>query len=286
MQYDYSTIIIETINKIFSNFFSSMDNSLYSLLDKTIFIDSSIISNSLFTSLFYAPYGISNIINSLLLGFFIYYCFRLHFSSILGIYTEKPHQFIFKSIIIILCTNNSIFICSELLNINSIITDILCSLGASITGKEISFNSLISSVPLNNFVDNYNIFSIEGLLKSFLSFGLISLLFSYSIRYMLLKILIFLFPFSLLTLITPSTSWIFKSWFRTFFSLLFVQNFIVVILIFLFSLTVKSSNLFSQITYISTIFILTNANSYLKELIGGISTDINSNLLFLKNIHK
>ena len=102
----------------------------------------------------------------------------------------------------------------------------------------------------------------------------------------LIKILILLFPFALLSLVTTSTSWIFKSWFRTFFSLIFVQIFIIFVLILLFSLNINTSDIFSQISYISTIFILTKSNSYIKELLGGISTDLNYNILNFKNLFK
>ena len=134
--------------------------------------------------------------------------------------------------------------------------------------------------------NNFNFFSFDGILKSFFTFGLINLLFSYSIRYILIKILILLFPFALLSLVTTSTSWIFKSWFRTFFSLIFVQIFIIFVLILLFSLNIHTSDMFSQISYISTVFILTKSNSYIKELLGGISTDLNYNILNFKNLFK
>jgi hypothetical protein len=153
--------------------------------------------------------------------------------------------------------------------------------------KKISFNTLLSS---STYViensNNFNFFSFDGILKSFFSFGLINLLFSYSIRYILIKILILLFPFALLSLVTTSTSWIFKSWFRTFFSLIFVQIFIIFVLILLFSLNINTSDMFSQISYVSTVFILTKSNSYIKELLGGISTDLNYNILNFKNLFK
>ena len=156
-----------------------------------------------------------------------------------------------------------------------------------LTGKEISFNTLLSiSTYVIENSNNFNFFSFDGILKSFFSFGLINLLFSYSIRYILIKILILLFPFALLSLVTTSTSWIFKSWFRTFFSLIFVQIFIIFVLILLFSLNINTSDMFSQISYISTVFILTKSNSYIKELLGGISTDLNYNILNFKNLFK
>ncbi|MGN1300621.1 MAG: hypothetical protein ACI4VC_04690 [Clostridia bacterium] len=287
MQIDYSQIIIETINKLFTKLFSSMDKSLYSLLDKTVFINDSILSDSFFDKIFNYKYGIPAIANSMLIGIFIYYCFKLYMAPFSGSYIEKPYQFLTKTLIIAICINFSSVICKEILNINSIVTDILRSLGGSISGQEISFNTLISSsIYINENSEIYNFFSFNGLLKSFFSFGLISLLFSYTIRYILVKVFILLFPFSLLSLSTNSTSWIFKSWIRSFFSLLFVQNFIVLILTLLFSLNVKTQDLFSQISYISTIFILTKSNSYIKELIGGVTTDINTSLLTFKNIFK
>ena len=48
-------IIIETINTILQNLFSSIDNNLYEILDDIIFINQDIISDSFFEkiSLFY-----------------------------------------------------------------------------------------------------------------------------------------------------------------------------------------------------------------------------------------
>lgn len=287
MQLDYSQIIIETINKLFSTLFSSLDQSLYSLLDKTVFINDSILSDSFFNSIFNSQYGLPAITNSMLVGIFIYYCFKLYMAPFSGNYVEKPYQFLTKTLIIALCINFSPFICKEILAISSTITDILRSLGSSISGREISFNTLIStSIYIDESAEIYNLFSFNGLLKSFFSFGLINLLFSYSIRYILIKVFILLFPFALLSLTTNSTSWLFRSWSRAFFSLLFVQIFIVLILTLLFSLNVKSNDLFSQISYISTIFILAKSNSYIRELIGGVSTDIQTNLFSFKNILK
>ena len=199
MQIDYSQIIIETINKLFSTLFSSLDKSLYSLLDKTVFINNSILSDSFFDSIFDSKYGIPFIANAMLLGVFIYYCSKLYLAPFSGNYVEKPYQFLTKILIIAICINFSQFICKEILDIASILTDIFRSLGSSISGEEISFRTLVlSSIYIDNSSEIYNIFSFNGMLKSFFSFGLINLLFSYSIRYILVKLLILLFPFSLL----------------------------------------------------------------------------------------
>lgn len=283
---DYSKIIIETINQLFSTLFSSLDNSLYSLLDKSIFISEDIIAESFFKSIFNSSFGLPAIANALLVGFVIYYCFKLSMSHFSGINIERPYQFLVKIIIIAICINFSSFICEKILGINNLITEAICELGQKVSGQEISFNNLIEKSIYINTSEDFNLFSLNGILESFFSFGLVSLLFSYSIRYILVKIFVMLSPFALLSLVTVSSSWLFKSWLRTFLSLLFVQSFIAIILTLLFSLNIKTSDIFSQISYVSTIFILSKANSYIKELIGGISFDINTNISNLKGLLK
>lgn len=283
---DYSKIIIETINQLFSTLFSSLDNSLYALLDKSIFINEDIISDSFFSSIFNTSFGLPAIADALLIGFVIYYCFKLSMSHFSGTNIERPYQFLVKIIVIAICINFSSFICEKILGINNLITEAICELGKKVSGQEISFNNLIEkSIYINTFED-FNFFSLNGILESFFSFGLVSLLFSYSIRYILVKIFVLLSPFALLSLTTVSSSWFFKSWLRTFLSLLFVQSFIAIILTLLFSLNIKTLDIFSQISYVSTIFILSKANSYIKELIGGISFDVNTNISNLKSLLK
>ncbi len=278
---------MNTINEIFSTLFSSLDKSLYSLLDKSVFVNEEILSDSFFNTIFQSSFGLPTIANAILIGFVLYYCFRLSFSQFTGSRIEKPYQFLGKVIVISICINFSSFLCEELLKINGLFTDSIRTLGKAVTKQDISFNNLISSsIYLTNSQNNFNLFSLEGMLKSFFSIGLISLLFSYSIRYILIKLFVLLSPFAILSLANSSTVWFFKSWIRTLFSLLFVQVFISLILILLFSLNTKSSDLFSQISYISTIFILTKANGYIKELIGGISLDINANILNIKNLFR
>lgn len=278
---------MNTINEIFSTLFSSLDKSLYSLLDKSVFVNEEILSDSFFNTIFQSSFGLPTIANAILIGFVSYYCFRLSFSQFTGNRIEKPYQFLGKVIVISICINFSTFLCEELLKINGLFTDSIRMLGNAVTKQDISFNNLItSSIYLTNSTNSFNLFSLEGMLKSFFSIGLISLLFSYSIRYILIKLFVLLSPFALLSLVNSSTIWFFKSWMRTLFSLLFVQVFISLILVLLFSLNIKSSDLFSQISYISTIFILTKANGYIKELIGGISLDINANILNIKNLFR
>ena len=68
-----SEIIIETINTILQNLFSSIDNSLYSILDDITFISSDILNDKYFDKIFgtSTSNGILLIANSLLIGFIL-----------------------------------------------------------------------------------------------------------------------------------------------------------------------------------------------------------------------
>lgn len=64
--------IIKTINTIFQNLFSSIDNSLYSLLDDLVFINTDILDSSFLEKILGNNFsnGLILIANALLIGFF------------------------------------------------------------------------------------------------------------------------------------------------------------------------------------------------------------------------
>lgn len=289
-QLDYSQIVIDTINKIFTNLFSSVDKTLYSLLDKVVFIDPSILKDSFFSKVFGTGIniGILALANSLLLGFTIYYCARLLLSTYTAENVEKPYQFIFKAVIFAICINCSQFLCEQIISINFLITESIREIGSNIFKVEISFNSLISQIDTFAKINSnsFNMFSFEGIIKSFISVGLLNLLFSYSLRYIMIKVFILLSPFAFLSLINQTSSWFFKAWIKTFFSLLLIQPFISLIFLIIFSFNGLVSSTFSQLMYIGAIYALTKSNQFIRELIGGISTEFNINLSSLKGLIK
>lgn len=281
---------MDTINSIFSNLFSSIDNNLYAMLDRLLFINEDVLKESFFQNLLGNSVSKSLLIiaNSLLFGFSLYYCFKLLFSHFSYLELEKPHQFIFKVLIFGICMNYSYFICEKIITLNSFISSSICEVGKNMFHTNISFSNLI--LELNSIIHieqtSFNIFTVDGLLKSFISFGLFNLIFSYSLRYMLLKVFILITPFAFLTLINHSTSWFFKTWLRTFLSLLLLQSFVSIILLVIFSLDFNNHDLFSKFLYIGGIYALSKANGYLKELIGGISTEISTNFMRIQNKFK
>ena len=222
--------------------------------------------------------------NSLLIGFALYYCFKLLFSHFTYTKVDSPLQFIFKLIFYGICINYSYFICEKIISINYFLSSSICEIGNNYFNTEISFSNLI--LKLNSIINiegnSFDIFSLDGIIKSFISIGLFNLIFSYSLRYILLKIFILISPFSFLTLLNNSTSWFFKIWLRAFLSLLLLQSFVAIILLIIFSLNFNINNLFSKFLLIGGIYALTKANSYIRELLGGVSTDFSTNISNLK----
>ena len=270
--------IISTINTIFENILSSIDNNLYSVLDDITFISSDILTDKNFEKIFgtSASNGILLIANSLLLGFLLYYAIRYLMSHLTYQNVEHPFSFIIKMILFGICMNFSFFIIQMFLDLNFNISLAIRNLGENLFGKNICFSELISTINTSMSINtnSINIFSIDGLIKSTLSLSLLSLVLSYSIRYITIKVFVLLSPFALLYLTLNSTSWFFKSWLRNLFSLLFIQIIVSLVLLILFSLDFSSANLLNKFIYVGGIYSLIKANSFVREFIGGVSTDV------------
>ena len=59
---------------------------------------------------------------------------------------------------------------------------------------------------------------------------------------------------------------------------------VIVILVIIFSTDFSANNTFSKLLYIGSIYALIKANSYTRQIIGGISTDISAGVSGLKNL--
>ena len=280
--------IIDTINTIFETLFASIDNNLYSVLDEITFINSDILNDSNFEKLFgtSTSNGILLIANSLLLGFLLYYGFKYLMSHITYHKVDSPFSFVIKIVVFGICMNFSFFIVQMLLDLNSNISLAIRGLGENLFGKNICFSELINTINTKASIDtsSLNIFSIDGLIKSTLSISLLSLVFSYSLRYIMVKVFVLLAPFAFISLCTDNTSWFFKAWLKNLFSLLFIQIIVSLVLLILFSLDFDDTNLFNKFVYVGGVYALIRANTFVGEFIGGVSTNVSQSVKSL--IHK
>lgn len=284
-----TTTIIETINTILGNLFSSIDNNVYTVLDDITFISSDIIHDSYFEKILgtSASNGILLITNSLLFGFVLYYSIKYLFSRFTYKQVENPMQFIFKAIIFGICINFSYFFIGEILDLLSNITLAIRGIGEDLFHKNICFSELILEINDNISIgtSSLDVFSLDGIIKTSLTMSLLNLVFTYSFRYVMIKIFILLTPFAILSLILENTSWFFKSWLRNLFSLLFIQIIVAIVLLILFSMDYSSNNLMTKFIYVGAIYALIKSNSFVRDFIGGVSTTFTQNVenLFKKS---
>lgn len=131
--------------------------------------------------------------------------------------------------------------------------------------------------------EGFNLFSLNGIVKGFVSIGFLNLSVSYALRYIMIKVIVLLSPFAFLSLSLKNTSWVFKSWLKIFISLLLLQILVPIILIVSFSLSSANIDIFSKILYVGCIYSLIRANSYVREFMGGLSTDINMGISNFKS---
>ena len=282
---NYSQIIINTINELLSSFISSIDNNLYTLLDELLFIKPDILYSSFLKSIIS-----SNILvylsNALSIGILLYYCFKLLFSSYTGSDVESPYQFIFKLLIYTILANNFVSIIELILYLNEMMTSSVQLIGTTISNTNSSFATLIQRINIITSFESEgvnNFISFSGFIHSFMVFGLLNILLSYSLRYIMICLFILLSPFAIISLISTSTSWLFKTWIRSFFSLLILQVFTSFLLLFVLSIPMNN-NYITIIFFVGLLNAISRINLYIKELFGGITTEINSNISSLKSI--
>lgn len=279
-------IIKNAINDILSQIYSSIDNNLYSILDSLTFIDTSILDNDYLLKILGTSHteGILLLCNSLFLGFLIYYAANYLMSHFTISKVDSPAQFIFKSIIFLIFMNSSLFICSQIINIISISSSFVLYLGETTFNKTVSFTSFINTLNETSYntTNSLDIFSFSGIIKSFINYGLLNILFSFSLRYIMVQILVLISPFAFLSLVNSSSEWFFKSWLRSFVSLLLLQVLVALILVLNLSIDTSNSTL-NIILHIGTIYALSYSNTYLRTLMGGISTAVSNNISYMKN---
>lgn len=283
-----SQVVINTINAIFSGLFKSIDTNLFKVLDDLTFINSNILNDKYFGKIFgtNSTNGILLIANALLFGYLLYYSAKYLSSNLTFSKIEKPTQFVFKIIIYAIAMNCSYFIIGQILEINSNITSAVRSIGEDLFKQNICFSKLIESINSNLKIteSNFNIFSVDGLIKGTTTISLVNLVTVYALRYVTIKILVLISPFAILSLSLESTAMFFKLWIRNLISMLFIQIIVSLVLLILFSVDYNSGDLMVRFVYIGGIYSLIKANSFVKEFMmgTGISTNVQSNIGIVK----
>lgn len=267
------------MNDIFSKLFSSIDLNIYETLDDITFINSDIINNFKIQKIVGKNLndGILLICNALIFGIIIYYATSYLVSHLTMNKVQKPYEFIFRLIIFGIIMNNSVFICEQIINLISIISTLSRQIGENLFGESICFSNFIKVINEKVYMgENINLFSFDGLIKSFITIGFVNLIFTNSLRYIMIQVFSIISPFAILTLVSPKSSNFFKKWLISFVSLLSEQILISIILVLAFSFGNFMEENFQKLIYIGILYALTKTNIFMNQILGGISTTIDS----------
>lgn len=280
---NFISSVTDTFNHIFRTLLLSIDDTIYSLLDELAFIKENILENDLFEKLIDKTGGILLICNALILGVIIFYSINYLFSHLFISKIDSPSQFIFKLIVFTIVMNTSFWICEQIINIVSIITEIIQNIGKSLFFEEITFSNLLQQINSKLYSGEFEITmaSFDGIVKSFISVSFVNLAFSYSLRYIMVQVFVMISPFAFLCLINNKTEWFFKVWIKTFLSLILEQILIIFILLISFSLD-GLKNEISKILYIGIMYALMKTNNYMYMMFGGISTTVQQSINNMK----
>ena len=183
MQYEnFPEIASNLISSLVNSLLTSLDSNVFSVLDELAFIKSSSISDTYFHSFFTKQFNIITLSEALLFGFLLYYAISYLFSFLTCSHFQKPISFISRLFFSALLIHFSLPICEKVLDFFYLISSILRTLGSYIFPFELSFSILydkISKLFFSDLTVPFKFFSFDGILKSFLSFGFVNLLFTF-----------------------------------------------------------------------------------------------------------
>lgn len=282
--------IVEVINSSISTLVNtllvSIDNNVFSILDEIVFINNSILNDKYFISFFTKNFSIIHLSEALLFGILLYYSVSYLFSKFTCSNFQKPLSFVFKLLISAIFIHFSSSICGYLIDFFELLTNIIREIGIGIFSVKISFSLIyekISELFMSDLSTSFMIFSFDGILKTFISLGFVNLLFTYSIRFIFIKILLIVSPFAFLSLALEQSSWIFKIWLKNLIGQLFSQIFVCVILLIILSFQNSFSLPVTKLLYIGSLICLIKANSFVKDFTSGFTSDISSGISSIKN---
>ena len=268
---DIGKEILNTINTLCSNLFNSINKSIFPELDKLIFMNADITETTYIKKIMGSDFshGLLVIAEFLLCAFIVFYAVRKFTTYYTGKDVESPYQFFVKAVVIGIITGYSLTICSGILDGTYEITQAICGIGKEKLGQKISFSTLINKL-LGDDIKKFDLFSFDGILTTIVSISSFSLVITFALRYILTKVLVLLSPFAFLCLINKSTYGIFRAWLKSFFSLLLVQIVLALILLLPFAiLKEKSTDIFSKLLLVGSVFALLKSTKSVKEFTNG-----------------
>lgn len=268
--------IIDTINIVAQKIFSSVEGEIYPLLDKIIIITPDILKQEPLKNMLFEDKNVA--MTLVATSFIVFFVVYFVLSRLISMYSGREVENIWQSVIrLVICSilmSTSYYICKEILNINSIFTEIVSSAGKDITGKNISFENFRGTITNLGKYMSSDFISIDGMIKGLISFGTITLVLNFSIRYVTVIFLLLISPIAFMLAASDVTIDIFKSWLKLLVTNLLMQSVVIIIISIPLAFN-KINNVMFKIVLVGTIYMLYRLNNIIKELLGNISRNTN-----------
>lgn len=266
-----ATNIINSINAIAEKIFKSVEKDVFKNLDILLNISPDILKEEPLNKIF--SENLNENILLLLTCFIVLFSISYIITRLVFLYNgEQPvnvFKFVLRIIICVILSVSSFYLIETLLNINSMFTNVIASIGKDITGEEISFQSLREIVVNLDKYMSEEFLSLDGMIKGVISFGATTILLNFSIRYATIILLISLTPVAIIFASSEVTYDIFSNWLRLLLVNLFIQNIVVAIIIIPLSFKKMDSAMF-KIVLVGSIYLLYKVNNFSKEIFGNI----------------
>lgn len=273
--------IINSLNTVSEKLFKSIEGQVFGQIDKLVNITPEIFKQEPLKNLFFQD-KINTLIviaNSLMLFYIIYFIVSKLISVYNGNKSQNIYVLILKLVIVGAVVNSSYYLCTQIIELNSLFTDCINGFVENIVGKPANFENLKESIlAVEDFMKNDTL-SLDGIIKGVLSFGSISILINFAIRYVTVIFLVVVSPFAFASLSSELTIGIFKTWIKTLFVTLIIQA--VVKFVILIPLLYKDVNsLTYKVILVGSIYIIYKINVFTKELFVKITSDMPKTNIF------
>ena len=163
-----------------------------------------------------------------------------------------------------------------MISVNNIITKEILNLTQTFFNQKVTFENILIKINETLYVqgEGFNVMSFDGIIKIYLVFGIINLIFEYSLRYVMIKIMFILSPIFVAFKTNRKTEYLYNNWIKGIFSLLFMQNIIAIILVISTRFITSPLIPINKIIYIGMIYALIKVNVFIKEIFGGVSIEV------------
>ncbi len=253
--------LIDNISSIISKLYLSIEDKGYDILIKISDITQDMFLNSPLNIIYNDKYReyVELLVWAISFGFIVFYLIKLLLYVYCEINIENMYYFIIKSILIIILSINSYYVCEKVIYFNELFTNIVSQIFEDISGTKISYDYIKDERnTLQEIFDFDDKINIEGILDAAIAMFVVNMIIFHSIRYVLIILNVIISPIAFLMLLSPQTSYLFAIWVKMLLYSLLIQIFNKFIL-FIIIISKDNKDVFC-IVLLGALFIMYKAN--------------------------